>query len=134
MFYSGCGSTEQSSLAISHRNAIREQLINNDHDYSHQQYGFVISPEIKSADPAESTFDLVVPCLPRGAMLELVPMSHTKDARVTRKFILDSDNVQRDLEKAINDQNIFQVVIYENSVSTVTTDNQDLDYIRIGLS
>ena len=33
------------------------------------QYGFVVSAEFNT----ESTFDLVVPCLPRGALLELVP-------------------------------------------------------------
>ena len=33
------------------------------------QYGFVVSDEFNT----ESTFDLVVPCLPRGALLELVP-------------------------------------------------------------
>ena len=33
------------------------------------QYGFVVSDEFHT----ESTFDLVVPCLPRGALLELVP-------------------------------------------------------------
>ena len=66
----GCGSREQKELAISHRNQLTDQLTQSIADEpSIVQYGFVTSDEFST----DSTFDLVVPCLPRGALLELVP-------------------------------------------------------------
>ena len=74
----------------------------------------------------------MVPCLPRGALLEIVPFSYVADhALVKRKFILDSNDIEKELLNTINDKNIFQVVIYTDS-STPPVDNDGLMSIRIG--
>ena len=66
----GCGSKEQKELATSHRNQLTNQLTQGiTPEPTIEQYGFVASEEFST----DSTFDLVVPCLPRGALLELVP-------------------------------------------------------------
>ena len=66
----GCGSKEQKELATSHRNQLTNQLTQKiTPEPAIEQYGFVTSEEFST----DSTFDLVVPCLPRGALLELVP-------------------------------------------------------------
>ena len=50
------------------------------------QFGFVTSDEFSSA--VNSMFDLVVPCLPRGALLEIVPLTYSIKSPFLKRFIL----------------------------------------------
>ena len=57
-------------MALKHRQRLTDFMMQSIHEEVEiVQYGFVVSDEFHT----ESTFDLVVPCLPRGALLELVP-------------------------------------------------------------
>lgn len=86
----GCGSRNQSMLAVSHRDAITENMLGGEldsSDFDLVQFGFVTSDEFCS-DGNISSFDLVVPCLPRGALLEIVPHRYSIKSQFLKRIIL----------------------------------------------
>ena len=85
-------------LAVSHRDAITTNMLGGELNSSNSdldgfdlvQFGFVTSDEF-SSDTNNSSFDLVVPCLPRGALLEIVPhRCSIKSPFLKRIILLDS--------------------------------------------
>ena len=85
-------------LAVSHRDAITTNMLGGELNSSNSdldgfdlvQFGFVTSNEF-SSDTNNSSFDLVVPCLPRGALLEIVPHRYSiKSPFLKRIILLDS--------------------------------------------
>ena len=84
-------------LAVSHRDAITLNMLggsldSNSGDFTDLdgfdlvQFGFVTSDEFSSS--VSSTFDLVVPCLPRGALLEIVPIRYSIKSPFLKRMIL----------------------------------------------
>ena len=82
-------------LAVSHRNAITINMLGGELDSSNSdldgfdlvQFGFVTSDDFCS-DDTNSCFDLVVPCLPRGALLEIVPHRYSIKTPFLRRIIV----------------------------------------------
>ena len=91
----GCGSRNQSMLAVSHRDAITINMLGGELDSNNcdldgfdlVQFGFVTSDDFCS-DGNNSSFDLVVPCLPRGALLEIVPHRYSIKSPFLKRIIL----------------------------------------------
>ena len=115
----GCGSRNQSVLAVSHRDAITINMLggeldsNSDLDgFDLAQFGFVTTEEF-SSDDNNSSFDLVVPCLPRGALLEIVPHRYSiKRPFLKRIILLESSNQLSDVLQLVKSNLLYQITLF----------------------
>ena len=130
----GCGSRNQSMLAVSHRDAITINMLGGELDSNNSdldgfdlvQFGFITSEDFCS-DGNNSSFDLVVPCLPRGALLEIVPHRYSIKNPFLKRIVL--------LEKRTWPKEKFSLVILRyHSVGSKFTGNRTLSYQKRGNS
>lgn len=74
-----------------------------------EQYGFVTTEEFTTG----TAFDLVVPCLPRGALLELVPFGFFENGQMKRQLHVDCDDPLAVITTSTqNDTKQYQVTAY----------------------
>lgn len=121
----GCGGMRQIKLCTSHRDQIQKLLAPNLTRLT--QYAFITSEQLTSVDQTnQNSFFIVVPCLPRGALVEIVPhfapvadggQSHLNRILLTAKT---SRSLKIEL-MSIFDQHkdhIFQILIYSREMTS----------------
>ena len=108
--FKGCGATEQRTLAHQHQQRLTELMVRGANaEPVIEQYGFVTSSEFST----ESTFDLVVPCLPRGALLELVPFGFFENGQMKRQLHVDCEGLLSMIASCTqNEAKHYQVTAY----------------------
>ena len=108
--FKGCGATEQRTLAHQHQQRLTELMVRGANaEPVIEQYGFVTSSEFST----ESTFDLVVPCLPRGALLELVPFGFFENGQMKRQLHVDCEGLLSMISSCTqNEAKHYQVTAY----------------------
>ena len=124
-----CGFDRQSDLCISHRDQIAKLLTPNLKRLT--QYAFITSVQLIAADHSSpNLFYLLVPCLPRGALLEIVPHygAHEPNSTLERQLrIWKSDKeMMEELESLFEreENSVFQILFYKRENRDLVLDEK----------